>query len=125
MKRKVPDTCILNAKRTLHPRKIFLQVPDKWLTQANIDTAHIDPGKPWQNGSNKSFNGTFRDECLGLEWFRSRAEAVAVIETWRRHYNEVRPHSSLGYLTPQQFKQKQSPKQSTCEKASSTELLVH
>ena len=42
-------------------------------------------------------------ECLSLEWFRSRAEAKAVIETWRQHYNEVRPHSSLGYLTPAAF----------------------
>jgi putative transposase len=63
----------------------------------------IDPGKPWQNGAGESFNGKFRDECLSLEWFRSRAEAKVVIETWRRHYNEVRPHSSLGYLTPAAF----------------------
>ena len=63
----------------------------------------IDPGKPWQNGATESFNGKFRDECLSLEWFRSRAEAKVVIETWRRHYNEVRPHSSLGYLTPAEF----------------------
>ena len=62
---------------------------------------------------------------VNLEYFLSRPEAVVVIEAFRRHYNEVRPHSSLGYLTPQQFKQKQSPKQSTCERASSTELMVH
>ena len=66
-------------------------------------TALIDPGKPWQNGGTESFNGKFRDECLSLEWFRSRAEAKVVIETWRRHFNEVRPHSSLGYLTPAEF----------------------
>ena len=54
----------------------------------------------WQNGVAESFNGKFRDECLSLEWFRSRAEAKVIIETWRRHYNEVRPHMSLGYLTP-------------------------
>src|SRR4030095_6604817 len=60
-------------------------------------------GKPWQNGATESFNGKFRDECLSLEWFRSRAEAKVVIETWRRHYNQVRPHSSLGYLTPAEF----------------------
>src|ERR1700745_114180 len=53
--------------------------------------------------SPKSFNGKFRDECLSLEWFRSRAEAKVVIESWRRHYNEVRPHLSLGYLTPAEF----------------------
>jgi putative transposase len=67
-----------------------------WLTQAGINTAYIDPGKPWQNGTNESFNDKSRDECLSLEWFRCRTEAVAIIEAWRRHYNDVRPHSSLG-----------------------------
>ena len=75
----------------------------RWLTESEIDTAYIAPGKPWQNGVDESFNGKFRDECLNMEWFRSRAEAVVVIEAWRRHYNEVRPHSSLGYLTPNEF----------------------
>ena len=75
----------------------------KWIVDQGIDTALIDPGKPWQNGVTESFNGKFRDECLSLEWFRSRAEAKVVIETWRQHYNEVRPHSSLGYLTPAEF----------------------
>jgi putative transposase len=78
----------------------------RWLTDEGIETAHIAPGKPWQNGTDESFNGRFRDECLNMEYFRSRAEAVAIIETWRRHYNEVRPHSSLGYLTPSEFKKK-------------------
>jgi putative transposase len=80
----------------------------KWLTQSNIDTAHIDPGKPWQNGSNESFNGKFRDECLSMEWFRNRIDAKIVIEQYRRHYNEIRPHSSLGQLTPIEFKRKLS-----------------
>lgn len=71
-----------------------------WLSSSNIDTALIEHGKPWQNATNESFNDKFRDECLSLEWFRSRSEAKVLIETWRRHYNEVRPHSSLGYLTP-------------------------
>ena len=75
----------------------------QWITDQGIDTALIDPGKPWQNGVGESFNGKFRDECLSLEWFRSRAEARVVIETWRRHYNEVQPHASLGYLTPAEF----------------------
>jgi putative transposase len=75
----------------------------KWIVGQGIGTALIDPGKPWQNGTAESFNGKLRDECLSLEWFRSRAEAKAVIESWRRHYNEVRPHSSLGYLTPAEF----------------------
>jgi putative transposase len=76
-----------------------------WIASSGIATALIDPGKPWQNANNESFNGKFRDECLSLEWFRSRAEAKVVIETWRRHYNAVRPHSSLDYLTPIEFKQ--------------------
>lgn len=78
----------------------------QWLTQSGIHTAHIDPGKPWQNGTDESFNGKFRDECLSLEWFRSREEARVVIEIWRRHYNGVRPHSSLKYQTPAEFKQR-------------------
>ena len=74
-----------------------------WIRSQGIGTALIEPGKPWQNGVAESFNGKFRDECLSLEWFRSRAEAKVIIEQWRRHYNAVRPHSSLGYLTPAEF----------------------
>ncbi|MXS84902.1 transposase, partial [Nitrosomonas sp. HPC101] len=69
----------------------------------NLETVLIEPGKPWQNGTNESFNGKFRDECLSMEWFRNRLEAKVIIENWRHHYNEVRPHSSLNYLTPRQF----------------------
>ena len=76
-----------------------------WLTEAKIDTALIDPGKPWQNGDNESFNGKFRDECLNMEWFRNRIEARVLIEIWRRHYNAVRPHSSLKYRTPTEFRE--------------------
>ena len=76
----------------------------KWLADEQIDTAHIDPGTPWQNGTGESFNGKFRDECLSLEWFRNRTDARVVIESWRRHYNAVRPHSSLGNRTPHEFK---------------------
>lgn len=76
----------------------------EWLADQKIDTALNDPGKPWQNGADESFNGKFRDECLSLEWFRSREEARVVIESWRRHYNHVRPHSSLKDLTPIEFK---------------------
>lgn len=75
----------------------------KWTIEQGIETALIDPGKPWQNGTSESFNGKLRDECLSLEWFRNRIEARIVIEDWRRHYNEVRPHSSLGYVTPAQM----------------------
>jgi putative transposase len=76
----------------------------RWLHEAGIETALIDPGKPWQNGADESFNGNFRDEFLTLQWFRHRVDAKVGTELWRRHYNEVRPHSSLGYLTPLEFK---------------------
>jgi putative transposase len=99
---------------TLHGAPAFLRSDNgpefisrailEWLTTSGIHTAHIDPGKPWQNGTDESFNGKFRDECLSLEWFRSREEARVVIEQWRRHYNHVRPHSSHDYLTPIEFK---------------------
>ena len=73
-----------------------------WLREAGIETAYIQPGKPWQNGLNESFNGRLRDECLNAEWFANRTEAAVVIETYRRRYNGHRPHSSLGYRTPLQ-----------------------
>jgi putative transposase len=77
----------------------------RWLGSENIETALIDPGKPWQNGLNESFNGKFRDECLAMQWFKNRFDAKILIEEFRREFNEVRPHSSLGQLTPAQFKQ--------------------
>ena len=77
----------------------------QWARDAGVDMALIEPGKPWQNGVDESFNGKFRDECLSMEWFRNRTEARVVIEQWRCHYNEVRPHSSLGYQTPREFVQ--------------------
>ena len=79
-----------------------------WIASQGIGTALIDPGKPWQNGVTESFNGKFRDECLAMEWFKNRIDAKVVIEMFRRGYNEVRPHSSLGQLTPVEFKQRVS-----------------
>jgi putative transposase len=93
----------------------------RWLTAEKIDVAHIDPGKPWQNGTDESFNGKLRDECLSLEWFRSRREASIVIETWRKHYNAVRPHSSLDYLTPHEFKKHHASPMSSQPRAISQE----
>ena len=75
----------------------------KWAARESLELALIEPGKPWQNGLNESFNGKFRDECLSMEWFRCRAEARVVIEEWRLHYNSVRPHSSLNNMTPEHF----------------------
>lgn len=97
----------------------------RWMRSEGIETAFIDPGKPWQNGSNESFNGRFRDECLSVEWFRNRTEAIAVIDSWRRHYNEVRPHSSLGYLPPTEFKKRYLNSRSPRSGPTSQELVAH
>lgn len=61
------------------------------------------PGRPTENGHIESFNGKLRDECLNVNWFADLADARERIELWRRDYNEVRPHSSLGYLTPVEY----------------------
>ena len=72
----------------------------KWLGQIGVKTLYIAPGSPWENGYSESFNGSLRDELLNGEIFYSLAEARVLIEAWRRHYNTVRPHSSLGYRPP-------------------------
>lgn len=74
----------------------------QWATDEGLQMALSLPGKPWQNGTDESFNYRFRGECLSIEYFRNRLEARVVIEQWCRHNNEVRPHSALGYLTPAQ-----------------------
>ena len=79
---------------------------NEWLAENGIKPIFIEPGKPWQNGKCESFNGKLRDECLSREWFSSVKEAQVIIEKWRKFYNAERPHSSLGYLTPLEFKSK-------------------
>ena len=79
---------------------------NEWLAKNDIKPIFIEPGKPWQNGKCESFNGKLRDECLSREWFSSVKEAQVIIEKWRKFYNAERPHSSLGYLTPLEFKSK-------------------
>ena len=74
-----------------------------WLAQTGCKTMYIEPGSPWENPYIESFNGKFRDECLNRQVFRNRRDAQQVVERWRREYNEFRPHSSLGYLTPAEF----------------------
>ena len=76
---------------------------DQWAHANNVKLVLIQAGKPTQNAYIESFNGKFRDECLNENWFVSVEHARAVINTWRRDYNEVRPHSSLGNRTPAEF----------------------
>ena len=72
----------------------------EWLAKVGVKTLYIAPGSPWENGYSECFNGSLRDELLNGEIFYSLAEAQVLIEAWRRHYNTVRPHSSLGYRPP-------------------------
>ena len=74
-----------------------------WCATAGIQTLYIQPGSPWQNGFIESFHSRFRNECLTPEIFFSIAEARVVVEDYRRVYNQQRPHSSLGYKTPDEF----------------------
>jgi putative transposase len=71
-----------------------------WLMSLGTGPLYIEPGSPWENGYCESFNGKLRDECLNGEIFYSLKEAQIVIESWRKHYNTVRPHAALGYRPP-------------------------
>jgi len=72
----------------------------KWLGRIGVGTLYIEPGSPWENGYLESFNGKLRDELLAREVFDTLLEAKVLVARWRRHYNAVRPHSSLGYRPP-------------------------
>ena len=71
-----------------------------WLSELGVKSLFIEPGSPWENGYIESFNGKLRDELLNREVFSTLAEAQILIEWWRKHYNQVRPHSALGYRPP-------------------------
>ena len=71
-----------------------------WLGRIGVKTLYIEPGSPWENGYNESFNGKLRDELLNGEIFYTLKEAKVLIDNWRQHYNTVRPHSALGYKPP-------------------------
>jgi len=80
---------------------------DAWAYQRGIHLRFIRPGKPVENAYIESFNGKFRDECLNENWFTSLDHARQTIEAWRLDYNSQRPHSSLDYMTPEEFLQKE------------------
>lgn len=105
--RKLSQVIELHGKPTAllmdNGREFTSMKMDQWAFENNIRLQFIEPGKPAQNGFVESFNGTLRNECLNENWFNSLTEARQMIETWRLKYNEVRPHSSLGYLTPDEY----------------------
>jgi len=72
----------------------------KWLHELGVKTLFIEPGSPWENGYIESFNGKLRDELLNREIFYTLEEAKILIENWRKEYNQIRPHSALGYRPP-------------------------
>lgn len=76
---------------------------DFWAYRHGVTLSFIQPGKPVQNAYIESFNGKLRDECLNESYFTSLIDAQTTIEAWRRDYNDKRPHSSLGDLTPTEF----------------------
>jgi len=76
----------------------------EWLAQHGVKTHYLEPGSPWQNAYGESFNDKFRDECLNQEVFHTVAEARVITNRWRQYYNEERPHSSLAYRTPAEFR---------------------
>ena len=76
------------------------QAVREWFDRLDVKTAYIEPGSPWENGYNESFNGKLRDELLNVEIFDTLLEAKVLIERWRKEYNTIRPHRALGYIPP-------------------------
>ncbi len=76
-----------------------------WAEDFKVGLVHIQPGRPMQNGHVESFHGRLRDECLNTSWFRTLNDVRYTLSVWRREYNTERPHSSLDYRTPQEFRQ--------------------
>jgi putative transposase len=93
----------------------------RWQQQNQVDWHYIDYGKPQQNPFAESFNGKLRDEFLNETVFSSLAEARVLLAKWRRNYNEQRPHSRLGWLTPCEFAEKHTPVQAMAMGAACSE----
>jgi putative transposase len=84
------------------PEFVAYAVQD-WLRDNGCEVMYIKPGSPWENAYIESFNGKFRDECLNMHLFRNVQDAETIVDYWRDEYNNYRPHSSLGYLTPAEY----------------------
>jgi putative transposase len=89
------------AIRSDNGSELLSEALQEQMKNYGIKLAIIEPGKPWQNGSNENFNGTFQKECLNAEIFASLTEVQVIIEEWRRRYDERRPHSLRNYITPE------------------------
>jgi transposase InsO family protein len=102
MERLVAERGAPEHIRSDNGSEFIAHILQQWLAQRQVKTLYIEPGSPWQNGHVESFNGSLRDECLDREVMLSVAEARVLIEDYRRHYNEERPHGGIGYRTPAQ-----------------------
>jgi putative transposase len=98
MERGLPEAIVVDNGPEFRGRALAA-----WSEERGVRLEFIQPGKPVQNAYIESFNGRLRDECLNANWFTSLSDARRKIETWRRDYNEQRPHSSLNYLPPVEF----------------------
>lgn len=98
----LPDSIMLDNGPEFTSKALW-----QWAYENNVTLAFSRPGTPTDNAFIESFNGRFRDECLNEQWFLNLTEAKRIIEEWRLDYNENRPHSALGMLTPLQFTKKQ------------------
>lgn len=97
-RRSLPAALVCDNGPEFTSKAMFL-----WAKKTGVSLNFIQPGKPTQNAFVESFNGKFRDGCLNQNWFSDLIEARCVIAEWQAHYNDVRPHSSLGYLPPAVF----------------------
>ena len=100
LSRTLPETIVCDNGPEFTSKAMFL-----WAKNSGVKLHFIQPGKPTQNAFVESFNGKFRDYCLDLNWFASLEDARSTIDTWRDHYNHVRPHRSLGKKPPAVFAQ--------------------
>ena len=95
--------CVPKFIRSDNGPEFIADAVKKWLKNRGVETLYIEPGSPWENGYIESFNGKLRDGVLDREVFYSVKEAKVLVESWRLEYNNRRPHSSLGYMTPAVF----------------------
>ena len=93
--RGLPKSIVMDNGTEMTSKAMFF-----WSQKTGVKLHFIQPGKPTQNAFVESFNGKFRDGCLNQHWFLNLDDARDIIDQWRKHYNEVRPHSSLGYVPP-------------------------
>ena len=108
--RGLPKTLVLDNGPEFTSRAMAF-----WAQSRGINLHFIDPGKPTQNAFIESFNGKFRNECLNSHWFVSLEDARQKIEAWRKEYNGLRPHSSLGGSTPDEYAASLEARSSTAE----------